>query len=1278
MKFFYTFFLLSCCTVVFAQQKSFTLIWDNQKQISFDKSQLIVPGFQDEYFFYSVDKQQVLFTTQWQATQNEGGVKLTQVAYQDIGDNFLENININELPSQPVLTLETHNARHKKYTSLSVTPLVRQNGQVKKITSFSVSYTIGGTNARFANQFNQQQGIVNSVLASGDWYRFYVKETGVHKISRNFLRNLGVDVSAINPQTIKVYGHGGEMLPLVNAAPQDYDIPEIAIQIVGGEDGSFDENDYVLFYASAVNQHWNEESKTFQNLYADKSYYYITTTGGAGKRVQPYVEPTANATMVIDRFDDVQFYETDLYNIAKTGRRWLGDRFDVENERTYEFSFPNLITTTPIRYGVGAGNASASTTSMRVALNGEEVGGLNFSAITDAIYGRYAYLAGNHSVSSGDISAKLTYHNNGNPSSLAYLDYIFIEAQRALKVEDKSLKFQYKQAATLPGVGQYQLQNTQQVTQIWDVTNPQQITSIQNTNAASTMQFKANMGELRTYIALLNDYYRPYKDANAKVENINLKGNIFTDAQGNFADVDYLMVTSKELLPQAMRLANYRSTTDNLNIKVVLDQDIYTEFNSGKQDIAAIRNFVKYIYDNASSNEKRIKYLCLFGDASVDYKDRLQRNNNIIPTYQRLGGLSFSVSSSTTASDDFFGMLDANEGSMNSAEKLDIAVGRILADNPQLAKTLVDKIIAYEGRDSYGAWRNNFVLISDDPDKESDKNLQFVLDGVGDEISEKKPFINVKKIHADAYVQESSSGGDRYPQVNEAIDEAIEVGACVVNYLGHGGETGLGHERFVTLEGIKQWQNENKYNVFVTVTCEFTRFDNPYVVSPGEENLFNTKGGSAAMVSTIRTISINTGQTFNQVFAPFLFDYEDNYISVAESVRLGKNSVSSADRRTIFYFGDPAMKLSLAKPKINLTAINDVPIAQSQDTLKALSKVKLSGEVVTENGSLLQNYNGELSTVIFDKRIKRKTLGNDGTASNGELVIMEFTTLGEIIFRGKASVKQGKFDIEFVVPKDISIPVGDGRVSFYAIQDGVLLDNRGYNNAILVGGLNENAPEDNKGPEIELYMNDENFVNGGITNHSPYILAKLSDENGINTASGIGHDLVAILDDDETNPYVLNDYYETEMDDYTKGTAYYKLRDLEEGLHTLKFRAWDVYNNSSTAEIQFVVAGKDELKITNVLNYPNPFHNYTEFWFNHNRPFEPLEVQVQVFTVTGKVVWTANRLITTSGFLSRDISWDGKDDFGDAIGKGVYVYKLTVKSTLTNKKVEKYEKLVIL
>ena len=418
----------------------------------------------------------------------------------------------------------------------------------------------------------------------------------------------------------------------------------------------------------------------------------------------------------------------------------------------------------------------------------------------------------------------------------------------------------------------------------------------------------------------------------------------------------------------------------------------------------------------------------------------------------------------------------------------------------------------------------------------------------------------------------------------------------------------------------------------------------------------------------------------------YLFAFGSNdYPSIGEALRLTKidnNIAGISQKRLVFLIGDPAMKLAFPEPDIRLTKVNDIDITQPIDTLKALSYTKLAGEVTDTNGNLLSNYNGTLTATVYDKNISRQTLANDNVNDNNGPIRLDFTTLGEIIFKGQASVVNGEFEVDFVVPRDIGIPVGNGKVSFYAQTNNPLSNQAGANFDIEVGGINEDAPQDNIGPVINLFMNDENFVSGGITNESPNLLAKLQDDNGINTASGIGHDITVILDGDETNPLVLNDYYQANIDDYTNGTVSYPFRDLEPGPHTLTFKAWDVYNNSSTTELQFTVFDKDEeLVIENVLNYPNPFVNYTEFWFNHNSS-DPLDVSVQIFTVSGKLVRTLNGQ-TASGSksvssLSKDIVWDGRDDFGDKIGKGVYIYKLKVRSNRLNKQVEKIQKLVIL
>jgi hypothetical protein len=1217
-----------------------------------------------------MDKEVVSYRKQWndEGFADKNSVTVSNVRYGSVSSAELKKINPESLPNKLEFSIASTYSRDKLLTIFSISPIIKANGGYQKVLSFDVKYQYGPQSR------NDPPAITNSVLASGKWYKFKVDQTGVYKIDKSFLNNLGMNTSGINPRNIKVYGHGGKSLPLLNAETKYFDLPENAIQVVGEEDGSFDGGDHVIFYGTSTKGYVLENDSNL-NPYSDESYYYITADGGPGKRVISMVEPSGASEFTINEFDDYRFHELDEENPTKLGRRWYGNRFDIQNEQTYEFQFPNIVSGKTVKMEIVAASASESVTSMAVSVNSASLDPITFlktgeGRLLSVVPKKYDIPSGNET-----MTVDLVYSNGGNPSSIAYLDYISLWAVRQLSGVDGQLPFRYNEAAGLAGVAEYQISNASQFSQVWDVTDMQFITSKKNEGNASSFSFKQTLGEIREYVAINpNNYFTPIKVAQSVVQNQNLKGTIFNDESGNFKDVDYIIITAPFLIQPALRLATYHKNLQGLNVKVVTTDRIYEEFSSGKQDISAIRNFIRYVYYNASTEAKRIKYVGILGDTSIDYKNRLANNNNIVPTFQTVTGESISFS---FMSDDFFGNMDSTDGTIGQPsgdiDKLDIAMGRIIADNVSLANAMVDKIIKYTSESSYGNWRNNFVLISDDVDVLSEQSLQQELDDLGDTIAKRKPFVNVKKIHSDSYQQDASAGGNRYPKVNEAIEKAIDAGAIIVDYFGHGGEDGLAHEFIYTKETAQNFKNKDNLPCFITVTCEFTKFDNPLRITAGELTFQNKEGGAISLVTTTRAIQIKTGERFNVLLADELFGYDVEVPNTpAEGLRLAKAEIDRLGR-VVFYIGDPAMHLAFPKKSIRLTKLNGIPVAQTTDTLKALSKVKLEGEVLNAAGALMSDYNGILEAKVFDKNVMRQTLDNDNQG-----VIMNFTTLGEGIFNGQATVSNGIFQFEFVVPRDIQIPVGKGRVSLYAKRNNTLEDQTGVNLDLNVGGLNENAPEDNEGPLIKLYMNDESFVSGGITNDSPILLVNLEDPNGINTASGIGHDIVAILDGDEANPFVLNEYYQADVDDYTRGKTNFKFRDLEDGLHTLTLKAWDVYNNSSTAEIQFIVAGDDKLKITRVLNYPNPFVNYTEFWFNHNRPFEPLEVQVQVFTVTGKVVWTKNQIINTDGFLSRDIVWDGRDDFGDRIGKGVYVYKITVKSTLTNQRVEKYEKLVIL
>ncbi len=1276
-------FFIFLTSNVSAQFKGDVLLnWKEKNLYSTSTKTILIPNFDENFFRYDEVRQLISFefTTPIAQAINENSLRISNINYQNISVTELGSLKKESIPTTINAKAENIISRDINLVRISLNPIIKDGMGYKKVVSFSYELSPGiNPNSIARRDFNS---ISNSKLAVGDWYRFYVEKSGVYKISKSFLQQLGMNGSAINPNTIKIYGSGGSMVPLRNAVEYPADLEENAIQVIGGEDGSFDNNDYILFYAEGVDN-WSQENRTHNNLYTDRAYYYVTNVGGIGKRISTMPVIT-NATTIINTFDDYQFHENDLVNLGRLGRIWFGEQFGVENTRSFEFKIPNVVTTENINVQVSTAFVGLQSSGFTVEINSTNAGNINLSAPGDLFY---TSSIGNFTANASEnVIVKLSYNNNGIPSNRGYLDYIILRSKRKLQGYGKQFRFQYDAAATIPGVGEYQFSNASTIDQVWDVTDIYNVVAVKNENQ-NNFSFRAGLGEIRKYIAIdRQDFFTPKKESNARVANQNIKGTILKNSQGQFQDVDYLIITPAFLNSSAEKLAQFHRTNSNLVVKVVSLENIYQEFSSGKQDVGAIRNFVKYVYNNASSDNKRVKYLNLFGDASYDFKNRISNNTNIVPIYHSVNGAT--VNDASHCSDDFFVMMDFNEGGGESLSgRADIAVGRMIVSTVAEADAMVQKVIDYHDVKSFGNWRNNYTLVADDPDQErtGDRELQYRQNVLAEKIKEEKPFINVYKIFIDSYVQEAAGGGFRYPKAREAFFEAFQRGSLVINYLGHGGEDGLAVERIWDKTDSQNLYNQYKLPLFITLTCEFSRFDNPNRITAGELTYLNPKGGAIAMITTVREIGQGTAQNMNDALAKNLLSYGDNnYPSIAEALRLTKNTNNS---NVVFFIGDPAIHLPVPKPKIILTKVNDTPVDGQIDDLKSLATIKLSGQIVDENNNLQSNYNGALAVNIYDKEIDKLTLRNDfvdamiGYDSNNNIITvpyMPFKVLGETIFRGNASVTNGQFDFTFVIPRDIRIPLGNGRISFYAKRNNQLLDHTGYNQDIKVGGINENAAVDNTPPRVRLYMNDESFISGGITNESPIFLAFMEDENGMNTASGIGHDMVAILDGDETNPYILNDFYETELDDYTKGKIKFPFRNLKAGLHTLTFKAWDVYNNLVTAEIQFVVVGDETLTLTNVLNYPNPFVSYTQFWFTHNRPFEPLDVQVQVMTVTGKIVWTKNQVINTEGFLSREITWDGRDDFGDKIGKGVYIYKLTVRSSLTNTKTEKFEKLVIL
>ncbi len=1260
---------------LFGQQDKVVLDWDKPQKWETIHTKNTFPSTKSNATWFDATLKKLVFEYQTHQYLSAETLQITEVIASDVNEEELYDLNVHELDTVFSVEVAKTYQRGKLGWVVNAQPFYVENGRPKRVESFVIRPQFINLNS----SLNTTKKISsNSVLSTGSWFRFSVEKSGVYKLSYDFLSRLGLSLNTTNPNHLQVYGNGGRMIPILNKDVETYTNEEIPIQVIGAEDGRFDSSDYILFYAEGPDQ-WNEESQTHRNLFTQQTTYFIGVRNQPAKRIQFPQTPAATPSKIFQVAQVELFHELELENMAKQGRRWFGETFIYEPEQTFEFTLSDRFSGSGVRVDVKAAALSSVSSSLKVDVAGSQMN-FSFPEKADSVEGTedsanpigktltkgQRFL--NINPGANDLQLKMSYENNGNPLGSAFLDFIKVHYQRELKGSDQQYICQIDHASE--PLSSLEFNNTESIMGVWDITNRFDVLAyeIDSENTQLTTSQKG----LRKYLVFpKNDFFEPkFHPQGSRVQNQDIHSKL--SPKGGASTVDYLIITNTTLKSEAQRLAEFHKNFSGLNAVVLSLDEIYNDFNTGNPDIGAIRNAIKFAYDQATNPNNKIKYVCLFGDTTFDYQNRISINNNIVPTFYSYE--SFSLTSSFM-SDDYYAMMDPLEGSLAFSDKMDLAVGRILADDVASARSAVDKIIRYHDKKNYGAWRNTFLLISDDVDRDWETTIQENLDKLGDQLAYQKPFVNVKKIHLDSYQQEVGAGGDRYPAVNAAIKSQLNLGTLTLSYFGHGSEDGLASERIFDKADATSLYNPNRLPLVVTATCEFSRFDNPFRITAGELTFANPNGGAIGLVSTTRQIFVNNGITYNNQFTKELYAYgSEDYPSVGEALRRAKANFSgTAQRRIVFYIGDPALKLAIPKPKVVLTHFNDKPIDQALDTLKALSKVKFKGAVLDATNQPLTDYNGEASLIVFDKEAERTTLANDGIKP-----VMKFKQLGETVFNGKATIENGLFELSFIVPKDIQLPVGKARISLYAQQKDQFIDQAGVYTEIPIGGLDNAATNDTQGPSISLYMNDLSFVNGGITNESPILLAVLSDESGINTAGGIGHDIMAVIDHDTANPFVLNQYYQTDKDTYQSGQLQYALRNLEPGLHTISLTAWDVYNNSSTQDIQFLVLDNNDLVLDRVLNYPNPFVSHTEFWFQHNKPFEPLEVTVQVFTISGKQLWSTRQTITTDGFLSREIAWDGRDAYGQAVGKGVYVYTISVKSTLSNMSAKKTEKLVIL
>jgi hypothetical protein len=716
-----------------------------------------------------------------------------------------------------------------------------------------------------------------------------------------------------------------------------------------------------------------------------------------------------------------------------------------------------------------------------------------------------------------------------------------------------------------------------------------------------------------------------------------------------------LVITQAGLLSEATRLAAYHRVRDGITASVVTTQQIYHEFSSGNPDPTAIRDFVKMYYDKASNaGSLRPEYLLLLGAGSYDYKRKKVQEGNLVPVYESPESLD---PLRTYTSDDFFGLLDDGEdfSAMRAGDGLDIAIGRLPVVNLAEANRVVNKIIRYQQPASQGSWRMQTMFIADD----RDNNLHFNdAQQITASTFQTNPLLNIQKVYLDAFPIISSSGGDRYPQVNETIVNQCFRGALVVNYTGHGNYQRLADEAVFTAEEVKRFNNPNRLPLFITASCDFAPHDNPAVVSLGDRVLKNDSTGGIALLTTTRPVFAYSNLQMNDQYLKVGMqkDAAGNYLSLGKSVLLAKNTLLSStgdvlNNRKFTLLGDPALTLAFPKNNIRLTRLNGKPIT-GNDTLKALGRYTCEGEVADSRGVQVTNFNGIVELSLYDQPQVLKTLGN---RSGSTAAVYNQQTA--VLFRGSATVQGGKFRINFVVPKDISYALGKARFSMYATGENA--DAGGVDTSISIGGILPVAGKDEEGPAIRLFLNDTAFREGGLSNESPLLIALLEDSSGINASgNGIGHDITAWLDENTQNALVLNEYYQADIDSYRKGRLSFRLPNLAEGRHQITLKAWDLANNSSVKTLEFWVKKQEKLVLGRVMNFPNPFSSGTTFSVEHNRPGVPMRLEIAIYDMLGRLVRQIQQPVSGSGSRNIQVQWSGEGASGAKLAKGIYIYHL--------------------
>ncbi len=1095
-----------------------------------------------------------------------------------------------------------------------------------------------------------QNNSSESVLATGSWYKMGIVSTGVHKLTYADIQDMGIDPLSNDINNFGIFGNYSGVLPESNSNSRLDDLQENSIYISGKEDGKFDVDDYILFYAQGpTTWEYNPFTGRFghtTNIYSDTSYYFFTPNKGTAKPIIDLPVTIDEPTHFVNSFVDYDVHEKEYENMISSGKEWYGERFEGDTtEREFNFSFPNIDKHEPIFIGLDLIGRAFVDSYYDVYVNDTKIVDstrIRFISTSLGIFARKSSNSKTLFVDDENIKVRIKFQS-GDPNGIAWLDYIAINAVRELKFGGEQLVFCNPHVSALGNISEFTINQVSESDIVWDISDMHNPRRVITGYSDGNFSYVLPTDSLKTFTIFSGNEYLKHVSFEY-IENQNLHG---------ITDVNFVIIRHDMFESQAEQLANIHRSNDNLSTVVLSPQQIYNEFSSGSQDISAIRDFMRMLYKRDAFGGERA-YLLLFGDASFDYKHRVHGNTNIVPTYESQESLRETGSFVT---DDFFGLLDDNEGSSASGN-LDIGIGRFPISTVEEAVSTINKIENYllKKEGIMGDWRTNICFVADDRDNNLHLRQAEDLIDIADTLYSG---LGINKIFLDAYIKETVPGGFRYPEVNKKINQQMDDGVLILNYTGHGGLIGWSDELVLDVPMINSFDNFENLPLIITATCEFSRFDDPEFKSAGEYTFLNTHGGAIALLTTTRLAYAHANFVVNRRIYDNLIscDADGSVPRLGDLVRLSKIP-SDENYLNFALLGDPALTLAYPQYKV-VTTENTSNISGVYDTVHALSIVNVSGEIQDANGLLVDSFSGYVYPKVVDKASKYTTLGNDGNSYPQDFILFD-----RVLFDGKVSVIDGKFDFEFMIPKDIAYQYGYGKVRYYALDTVEFVDAWGAFEELYVGGIDEEADIDDIGPEINVFMNTNSFESGDIVTNNPVLLSYISDDHGINnTGNGLGRDIVMVLDGDFANPMIMNDKFEMDIDTYKSGKIIYPFNDLANGLHALTIKAWDLQNNSSEKTIEFYVDDAADIQLFEVMNSPNPFIDFTRFVFSHNKKGTKLSTEIKIYDLNGSFVV---KLVGDDIVGDSPIVWNGRNQNNVSVSPGMYVYTVEVSDQYDN------------